>query len=233
MKKLSYLIDLQNVSKLYRTGHGEFHALKEINFQLIRGEMLAIVGASGSGKSTLMNIIGFLDRCSLGKYCFANVDVSRLSDSELSVIRNQKIGFVFQSFFLLPRLNALQNVMLPLFYREEPQEQAEHKSLTMLEKVGMARFAKHKPNELSGGQQQRVAIARALVGNPEVILADEPTGALDSKTGQEVMDLFLHLNASENRTIVIVTHDKEVSRLCHRTVVLRDGCVVHSSFPQL
>lgn len=203
----------------------EFHAIRGIDFQLSRGEMLAVIGASGSGKSTLMNIVGFLDHCSTGKYFFEGKDVSCLSDSELSHIRNQKIGFVFQSFFLLPRLNALQNVMLPLFYREESTEIAEEKSLKILEKVGMLKFINHKPNELSGGQQQRVAIARALVGDPAVILADEPTGALDSKTGQEVMDLLLHLNRHENRTIVIVTHDKEVSRLCARKVILRDGMI--------
>jgi putative ABC transport system ATP-binding protein len=166
--------------------------------------------------------MGFLDRCSTGKYLFAGEDVSHLSDSELAVIRNKKVGFVFQSFFLLPRLNVLQNVMLPLFYREEPREESEQKSIKILEKVGMAKFARHKPNELSGGQQQRVAIARALVGDPDVIFADEPTGALDSQTGQEVMDLFLTLHA-ENRTIVIVTHDKEISRLCQRMEVLKDG----------
>lgn len=214
------------MSKTYRIGQSEFHALKEIDFQLRRSEMVAIVGASGSGKSTLMNIMGFLDRGSSGKYLFADEDVSRLTDGELSTIRNKKIGFVFQSFFLLPRLNALQNVMLPLFYREENPEESAQQSLNMLEKVGMAKFAKHKPNELSGGQQQRVAIARALVGNPDVIFADEPTGALDSKTGQEVMDLFLQLNSNEHRTIVIVTHDKEVSRLCQRMVMLRDGLII-------
>lgn len=223
MIKLSLLIDLQQITKTYQIGYNEFHALKGINFQLLRGEMIAIVGASGSGKSTLMNIMGFLDHCTTGKYFFAKEDVSHLSDNELASIRNQKIGFVFQAFFLLPRLNALQNVMLPLFYREEPKELAEMKAFNMLEKVGMARFAQHKPNELSGGQQQRVAIARALVGDPDVIFADEPTGALDSKTGQEVMDLFLKLNAEEKRTIVIVTHDKEVSRLCKRVITLKDG----------
>lgn len=225
---MSSLIELQNVSKTYRLGHRDSFALKEINFSLAQGELLAIIGASGSGKSTLMNIMGFLDRPSEGKYLFAGEDVSRLSDNELSSIRNKKIGFVFQSFFLLPRLNALQNVMLPLFYREEPQEQAKQKALTMLEKVGMEKFSLNKPNELSGGQQQRVAIARALVNDPEVIFADEPTGALDSKTGQEVMDLFLELNLKENRTLVIVTHDKEVSGLCRRTVTLRDGVMLSS-----
>lgn len=149
-----------------------------------------------------------------------------MQDSELSHIRNKKIGFVFQSFFLLPRLNALQNVMLPLFYRGESVEQSREKSLKMLEKVGMHHLAHHKPNELSGGQQQRIAIARALVGDPEVVLADEPTGALDSKTGNEVMELLLDLNRYEKRTIVVVTHDQEVSDLCGRIVTLKDGTIV-------
>ncbi len=223
---MSLLVSLQHVTKVYRTYHSEHHALKGINFELNRGEMLAIVGASGSGKSTLMNIIGFLDHCTTGNYLFSNKNVSHLSDVELSFIRNQKIGFVFQAFFLLPRMTALQNVMLPLYYREEAKEVAMKKSLAMLEKVGMQTFAHHKPNQLSGGQQQRVAIARALVNDPEIILADEPTGALDSKTGDEVMDFFLHLNKQENRTIVIITHDKEVSHLCQRVVTLRDGMIL-------
>ncbi len=223
---LSSLVSLQHVTKVYRTDHSEYHALKDINFDIQRGEMLAIIGASGSGKSTMMNIIGFLDHCTTGNYLFSNMNVSHLSDTELSIIRNQKIGFVFQAFFLLPRMTALQNVMLPLYYREEAKDIAIQKSMAMLEKVGMQRFAHHKPNQLSGGQQQRVAIARALVNDPDIILADEPTGALDSKTGDEVMDLFLHLNKHENRTIVIITHDKEISRLCQRVVTLRDGMIV-------
>lgn len=226
MSKLSLLISLNKVTKIYRAVANEFHALKNVSFQLMRGEMVAIVGASGSGKSTLMNIIGFLDHCTSGNYIFSGVDVSRLQDSELSHIRNKKIGFVFQSFFLLPRLNALQNVMLPLFYRGESVEQSREKSLKMLEKVGMHHLAHHKPNELSGGQQQRIAIARALVGDPEVVLADEPTGALDSKTGNEVMELLLDLNRYEKRTIVVVTHDQEVSDLCGRIVTLKDGTIV-------
>lgn len=223
---MSSLVSLQNLTKIYRTDHSEYHALKGIDFDLQRGEMLAIVGASGSGKSTLMNIIGFLDHGTSGKYFFSNDDVSHLSDEALSSIRNKKIGFVFQAFFLLPRMTALQNVMLPLFYCEEATDIAMQKSLAMLEKVGMQAFAHHKPNQLSGGQQQRVAIARALVNDPEIILADEPTGALDSRTGEEVMALFMHLNKQERRTIVIVTHDKEVSRLCQRVVTLRDGMIL-------
>lgn len=223
---MSSLIKLENITKIYRTGNSEFHALKSVDFQLEKGERVAIVGASGSGKSTLMNVIGFLDHCTNGTYHFAGKDVSRLQDIELATIRNRKVGFVFQSFFLLPRLNALQNVMLPLFYRGEATELAKQKSLAMLEKVGMNKFSAHKPNQLSGGQQQRVAIARALVGDPEVILADEPTGALDSQTGHEVLELFIDLNRREQRTIVIITHDREVSRRCQRVVTLKDGLVV-------
>lgn len=223
---MSSLVKLQRVSKIYRTGTSEFHALKDIDFHLDRGEMLAIMGSSGSGKSTLMNIVGFLDQCTSGSYFFANEDVSHLLEDNLAQIRNQKIGFVFQSFFLLPRLNAVQNVMLPLFYRGEGSELAQQKALSMLAKVGMERFSHQKPNQLSGGQQQRVAIARALVGDPEVILADEPTGALDSKTGQEVMDLFIDLNQRERRTIVMVTHDPGVSRQCQRIVSLKDGRII-------
>lgn len=223
---MSSLIDLRNITKNYQSGTNEFHALKGINFQLLRGEMLAIVGSSGSGKSTMMNIMGFLDHCTTGEYFFSGENVSHLSDKELAITRNQKIGFVFQSFFLLPRLNALQNVMLPLFYREEPLISAREKARKILAKVGMEKFETHKPNQLSGGQQQRVAIARALVGDPDVVFADEPTGSLDSNTGQEVMSLFLRLNHEENRTIVIVTHDKEVSRLCKRIVTLKDGLIV-------
>jgi len=223
---LSSLVKLTQITKKYHSANYEFTALKEVNFSLSTGEMVAIVGASGSGKSTLMNIIGFLDRCSTGSYFFSGQDVSHLKESELAKIRNQKIGFVFQSFFLLPRLSALQNVMLPLFYRGEDKKTAQEKSLALLDKVDMKQFQHHKPNQLSGGQQQRVAIARALVGDPAIILADEPTGSLDSKTGSDVMELFLRLNSEERRTIVLVTHDKEVSHLCQRTVTIKDGSIV-------
>lgn len=217
------LIKLIDVSKRYPLGDDFFLALKNINFSLSKGEMTAIIGASGSGKSTLMNIIGFLDRCTSGEYYFDGINVSKLSKQELADIRNQKIGFIFQSFFLLLRSTAIQNVMLPLFYRGTPKAEAREKALQMLEKVGVAELANHKPNQLSGGQQQRVAIARALVNDPEVILADEPTGALDSKTSAEVMSLLLKLNQEEGRTIVIITHDQDVSEQCERIVTIKDG----------
>lgn len=223
---MSALIKLENVTKVYHLGENTFTALKGVNFDLNANEMTAIVGVSGSGKSTLMNIIGFLDHCTTGRYFFADQEVSHLSTTELADIRNQKIGFVFQSFFLLPRLNAIQNVMLPLFYRGTPKAVAKEKAITELEKMNVAHLAHHKPNQLSGGQQQRVAIARALIGDPQVILADEPTGALDSETSNEVMELFTNLNRKEGRTIVIITHDKEISRRCSRIVTIKDGRIV-------
>lgn len=223
---MSLLVKLNNVSKLYRNGSNQYSVLKNIYFELKREEMLAIVGASGSGKTTLMNILGFLDQPSEGQYFFLGEEVSKLDEDALAEIRNQKIGFVFQSFFLLPRLNVLQNVMLPLFYRDENKKIAQQKALQMLAKVKMEKFRNHKPNQLSGGQQQRVAIARALVADPEIILADEPTGSLDSKTGQDVMDLFIDLNQNEKRTIILITHDQHISRQCLRVVSLSDGKIL-------
>ena len=219
------LVQLTDVTKTYSLSGQAFYALKNIYFELHRGEMTAIVGASGSGKSTLMNIIGLLDQKTGGQYFFDGQDVSSLPEHALSVMRNQKIGFVFQSFFLLPRLTALQNVMLPLFYRGTSSDLAKQKAIHMLEKVGLSQVSTHKPNQLSGGQQQRVAIARALINDPQVILADEPTGALDSKTGQEVMALLIHLNRYEGRTIMIITHDQAISGQCQRMVIMKDGCI--------
>lgn len=207
-------------------GNHVVHALRSVNVELQQGEMTSIVGASGSGKSTLMNIIGFLDRPSSGHYLFNGADVSSLNEDELADIRNQQVGFVFQSFFLLPRLTALQNVVLPLFYRGIDREESEARAQTLLDKMGVGSLAKHRPNQLSGGQQQRVAIARALVGDPKIILADEPTGALDSDTGEEVMRILSDLHRNENRTIVIITHDKAISRRCSRVITIKDGAIV-------
>ncbi len=223
---MSSLIKLNQVSKSYQSGMNVHQALKNVDLEIARGEMIAIMGASGSGKSTLLNILGFLDHATSGNYHFLEQNVSRLRHAELSKIRNQKIGFVFQSFFLLPRFNAVQNVMLPLLYRGENKTATHIKALNLLQKIGLQPFSEYKPNQLSGGQQQRVAIARALIGNPDILLADEPTGSLDSQTGNEVMDLFLRLHAEEKRTIVIVTHDEKISRLCQRTIKIKDGCVV-------
>lgn len=222
---MSSLIKLEHVTKVYQLSDNNYTALKDVNLEIQRGEMMAVMGASGSGKSTLMNIIGFLDCCTSGNYFFSGENVSRLSEEALAKIRNQKIGFVFQSFFLLPRLNALQNVMLPLFYRGSSRDESQLRAREMLARVNMAAFSDHRPSQLSGGQQQRIAIARALVTNPEIILADEPTGALDSKTSQEVMQLLINLHRQEGRTIAIITHDKEVSAMCQRTVFIKDGMV--------
>lgn len=223
---MSSLIKLTNATKIYQGDEKKFHALQSINLEFYQGEMAAIMGASGSGKSTLMNIIGLLDRLTFGQYIFSDEDVSCLKPDDLSRLRNQKIGFVFQSFFLLPGMNALQNVMLPLFYRKEEKKSAEEKALLMLAKVGMQSFCHHRPHQLSGGQQQRVAIARALVLNPEIILADEPTGSLDARTGHEVMTLLRDLHQTENRTIIIVTHDEKVSQWCQRTITIQEGRVL-------
>lgn len=223
---MSSLIKLNNVNKHYYIGDNTILALRDIELSIVCGEMVAIIGTSGSGKSTLMNVLGFLDRASSGAYYFADQDVSHLSANALADIRNQKIGFVFQSFFLLERANALQNVMLPLLYRGRSRFEAKDRAMSTLEKIGMATFAFHKPNQLSGGQQQRVAIARALVGDPEVILADEPTGALDSQTGAGVLDLLTDLNRKEGRTVVIITHDDTISKRCRRIVTMKDGRII-------
>ncbi len=223
---MSSLIKLENIQKIYSLGTTSFHALKNINFCLEKGEMTALIGASGSGKSTLMNIIGCLDHCTSGRYFLSGRDISALSEDALADIRNHEIGFIFQSFFLLSRSNALENVMLPLFYRGIPRQEAKEMAMTFLEKVDMAHLAMHKPNQLSGGQQQRVAIARALVGHPQIILADEPTGALDSQTGRDIMKLLTELNR-EGRTIMIITHDKAVSQSCQRVIMIQDGEIIN------
>lgn len=229
---MSSLIKLEHVSKTYHMGQNTVSALRDASLEIMRGEMTAIVGTSGSGKSTLMNIIGFLDRPTSGRYLFNGTDVSSLTEDQLADIRNQEIGFVFQSFFLLPRLTALQNVVLPLFYRGVSPEESNRLGCEMLAKVGVGHLADNRPNQLSGGQQQRVAIARALVGDPKVILADEPTGALDTDTGNEVMQLFTDLNRKEGRTIVIITHDKDISRRCERVVTIKDGMLLQMFSPR-
>lgn len=220
---MSYLIKLENITKVYSGGN---RVLQGIDFNLQKGEMIAIMGASGSGKSTLMNIIGFLDQNTTGSYFFSGENVSNLSEIKLANLRNKNIGFVFQAFFLLPRLSVLANVMLPLFYRGIADDVAREMAMHMLAKLGMRDFYLRYPNELSGGQQQRIAIARALVGDPEIILADEPTGSLDSPTGQAILDLLIELNQKEKRSIIIVTHDLAVSQRCQRQVMLKDGYIV-------
>ncbi len=225
---MSSIIELKNIHKNYVNGDVITHVLQDISLSVNKGETISIMGASGSGKSTLMNIIGLLDKPTEGEYLLLGQPVINYSDNELSKLRNKTMGFVFQSFFLLPRLNAVENVSLPLLYRGISAHEAKDRSLAMLEKVGMANRANHKSNELSGGQQQRVAIARALVGQPDIIIADEPTGALDSKTSQEVLDLLLNLYSEDGSTAIIVTHDEGVAKQCHRMVHIKDGLLVDS-----
>lgn len=224
----SPLITLTNLVKTYSLEGISTTVLKEVSLTVNDGDLLAIVGASGSGKSTLMNIIGLLDKPDLGTYSLKNKNVANLTEDESADLRNRSIGFVFQQFNLLPRFTAMQNVALPLTYRGVSAGEIKEKVLEVLERVGMRQYAHHRPTQLSGGQQQRVAIARALVTEPQVILADEPTGALDSKTGTEVMNLFLALHA-EGRTIIMVTHDEHVASQCKRRITLADGVVIGES----
>ncbi len=218
------LIKLTNINKSYRNGDQELRVLKDIDLEVEEGEFLAIMGPSGSGKSTLMNIIGLLDRSSSGNYWLEGEEVSQLSEKKLATVRNDQIGFVFQQFFLLSKLNALQNVELPLIYAGVPSAKRKKMAKQYLEKVELAERMTHLPSELSGGQKQRVAIARALVNTPAIILADEPTGALDTKTGQQIMELLIELN-NEGKTIIMVTHEPEIAAYAKRTIVLRDGVI--------
>ncbi|RMX02398.1 ABC transporter ATP-binding protein [Legionella jordanis] len=219
------LIDLNRISKTYYLEGFSSKVLKEVSLEVKEGELLAIVGASGSGKSTLMNIIGLLDKADGGEYRLRGQNVAGLNEDDLAQLRNHSIGFVFQQFNLLPRFSAEQNVALPLTYRSVSSAEIKERVLDALNQVGMASFAHHRPTQLSGGQQQRVAIARALVAEPQVILADEPTGALDSRTGSEVMKLFHKLHA-QGRSIIMVTHDDQVAAQCNRRITLADGEIV-------
>lgn len=225
MKKL---IDLSGINKSYRNGDQELQVLKNINLQVEEGEFLAIMGPSGSGKSTLMNIIGMLDRPSSGTYHLDGKEVARLGEKKLAKVRNQEIGFVFQQFFLLSKLNALQNVELPLIYAGVSQSKRKALAEQYLEKVELETRMHHLPSELSGGQKQRVAIARALVNRPSIILADEPTGALDTKTGEQIMELLTELN-KEGKTIIMVTHEPEIAAYAKRQIVIRDGVIYSDS----
>ena len=223
------LISLTHIVKQYQIGTVESTVLKSISLAVDAGEMLAIVGASGSGKSTLMNIIGLLDKADSGDYILRGSNVAGLNADQLATLRNQHIGFVFQQFNLLPRFSAAQNVALPLTYRDVSPQAIKQRVNDVLARVGMRSFATHCPTQLSGGQQQRIAIARALVGEPQVILADEPTGALDSATGKEIMALFTALH-KEGRTLILVTHDERVAAQCRRRITLSDGQIVAESF---
>ncbi|AZN39875.1 ABC transporter ATP-binding protein [Paenibacillus albus] len=216
------LIQIETLSKQYKMGGETVHALSDISLRINYGDFVAIIGPSGSGKSTLMNVIGCLDAPTEGKYWLDGEEVSRLRESRLAEIRNQKIGFIFQGFNLLNKLTALENVELPLIYRGVPAKQRKEQAIEALTKVGLGERVKHKPSELSGGQQQRVAIARALAGNPPILLADEPTGALDTRTGIEVMELMKELNR-QGHTIILITHDIEISKQAKRVVRIQDG----------
>lgn len=221
------MIELKNITKIYKSGPMEFQALKGVNFFIGKGEFAAIMGPSGSGKSTLMHIIGCLDAPTAGEYLFEGKNISKFSDDELADVRKDKIGFVFQSFNLLPRATVLRNVIMPLVYAGVPRGKRENLAKTALLSVGLdeSHFY-HLSNQLSGGQMQRVAIARALINNPALILADEPTGNLDTKTGEIVLDTFQTLNEKQNRTIILITHERYVAEHANRIITIRDGQII-------
>jgi putative ABC transport system ATP-binding protein len=220
------LIKLEKLDKTYQIGETEVKALKGVNLDILSGEFLAIMGPSGSGKSTLMNIIGLLDRPTSGRYLLEGEEVSSLDKNKLARLRNKKIGFVFQSFNLLSRTSALENAELPLVYSNISGKERTERAMAALESVGLKGREHHKSNQLSGGEQQRVAIARALLNSPPLIMADEPTGNLDSKTGSEIMDVFQKLNEEKKITLIIVTHDPDIASLAHRRLHLRDGEII-------
>lgn len=219
------IIQINNINKYYVNGENKLHALKNINFNIKKGEFVAIMGSSGSGKSTMMNILGCLDKEFEGEYILDDVSISSLTENEICKIRNSKIGFVFQSFNLLPKLTTEENVELPLVYAGVEKEERKRRALEVLKKVGLEKRIHHKPNELSGGQRQRVAIARALINNPSVILADEPTGNLDSVSENEIMNLFKELN-NQGKTIIIVSHEHEIANFCKRILLFKDGEII-------
>lgn len=219
------MIELKDITKSFQNGEETVEILHGINVTLNEGEFTSIMGPSGSGKSTLMNIIGCLDKPTAGIYSLAGQNISSMSETKLAHIRNEEIGFVFQNFMLLPRLTALQNVELPLIYAGVDKKERRKRALAALTKVGLAERSNHLPNELSGGQKQRVAVARAIVNNPKFILADEPTGALDTKTSKQIMDLFYELN-KQGATTIIITHDREIGEAAARQIVIRDGNIV-------
>ena len=219
------IITVDNINKTYKNGSLELQVLKNISFKVDKGEFLAIMGSSGSGKSTMMNILGCLDNQYEGRYILDGIDISKSTENELSEIRNKKIGFIFQSFNLLPRLTALENVELPLVYSSIPKEERHKRANELLEMVGLKDRTHHRPNELSGGQRQRVAIARALVNNPSIILADEPTGNLDSKSEEEIIEILQKLKKM-GKTIVIVTHEPNIGEIAQRKIVFKDGEII-------
>jgi len=220
------LIELKEVYKTYQMGKTQVNALININLQIYPQELIAILGPSGSGKSTLMHIIGSLDRTSKGKVIINDRDVSTLNDSELAILRGKTIGFVFQNFNLIPNLSAIENVELPMIFQKVPKNQREKRAKELLNKVGLSHRINHLPNEMSGGERQRVAIARALANNPDIILADEPTGNLDSKTGEEIIKLLVDLSKNEKKTLIVVTHDEELAKKMQRKIRIKDGKII-------
>ncbi len=223
------MIELKDITRVYKRGNTNVFALQNVSLQIKKGEFLAIVGPSGSGKSTLLHIIGCLDRPSSGKYFLNNDDVSEKSDRELSNVRNKKIGFIFQMFNLLPRIDCIKNVELPLFYAQVKNKEAKERAISLLKKVGLSDRLFHKPSELSGGEMQRVAIARALINNPGVICADEPTGNLDTKTGNQIIKLIKEINEG-GITIILITHNLEIANVADRIIRLRDGRIENEDF---
>lgn len=221
------MITIRNMTKVYTMGEIEVHALRGINLHIAAGEFVAIMGPSGSGKSTLMNMIGCLDTPTAGSYMLDGIEVATLADNELSAVRARKLGFVFQQYMLLPRQTALANVEMPMLYRGIDAKERKRRAQVALEIVGMGNRTDHRPNELSGGQQQRVAIARALAGSPAVMLADEPTGALDSTTSEEIMLTLRQLNREQQLTVIIVTHESDIAAYADRTIMIRDGVVTN------
>ena len=219
------MIQIKNLHKSYKMGSASLHVLKGINFNVEEGELVAIMGSSGSGKSTLLNILGMLDSADDGEYILDQVPIKDLNETKAAKYRNKFLGFVFQSFNLINYKSALENVSLPLYYQRIPRKERQQLALEYLEKVGLKDWATHLPSELSGGQKQRVAIARALASRPKVLLADEPTGALDSKTSYEVMDLIQKIN-EEGKTILVVTHERDIAHMCKRIVQLKDGVII-------
>ena len=219
------MIDIKSLHKSYKMGSSSLHVLKGINFKVQEGELVAIMGSSGSGKSTLLNILGMLDVSDEGEYLLDKIEIKNLDETKAAKYRNQFLGFVFQSFNLINYKNAIENVALPLYYRGISRRERQASALEYLEKVGLKTWAKHLPSELSGGQKQRVAIARALVSKPKVLLADEPTGALDTTTSYEVMDLIQKIN-EEGKTILVVTHEPDIAQMCKRIVKLKDGVII-------
>ena len=225
------MIDIKELNKSYKIGKNSLHVLKGINLEVNEGELVAIMGSSGSGKSTLLNIIGMLDNYDTGSYTLDNVTIKNLDETQSAKYRNQFLGFVFQSFNLINYKTALENIALPLYYQGVSRKKRQQIALEYLEKVGLAEWAKHLPSELSGGQKQRIAIARALASQPKVLLADEPTGALDSQTSEEVMALVKKIN-KEGKTILVVTHEHEIANMCARIITLKDGIIMKDVKPK-